>query len=334
MGAIGRALGRGLSAAANTAGDLLAKDYERGQELEANKTLAEHAAALQEKLELQKQKFTGDQNALDRDQRDKQWRGEQKVREDTLAQTGRYQSGQLQNEQTRLAETARHNKALEDAARSTASLAQDRLQWEKGKELDPATKATLSMIEGRMRGADAELAKLDPVAPDYAQRKAQIDNVRAALQAQFYATIGGKDGPPASAAGIPFDAEKGRSDAAKGGNKEGAKPDASGKGPEGSQKPGDKDKRGAQPAAPTPESGASPYEAGEPASGPLGRAVGAVVGALSVDASGRVESSERTVLRNLLALKSSGQLSARQKAELDRLLEKYPDVMGSGRIRK
>lgn len=189
MGALGRAFAKGVSGAANTAAAALFKDYEREGETASKMTLADHAASLQEKLELQRQKFQSGENALTRTAENDRHAADIAQRRTTADQAYASRLAELSGQNAARDEQARHNRAQEGIAARAAAITEARHKVELpplvAKEFELASSRTTSLMKARADAAKdglatpEQLAQYDRAIQDsQAKEQSIIDTVR------------------------------------------------------------------------------------------------------------------------------------------------------------
>lgn len=326
MGALGRALAKGVSGAANTAASALFKDYERQGDTAAKMSLQEHAAALQEKLEAKKQEFQAGESALTRTHE----AGMNTARitsQEGIATKDR--DARVAEAETRSTEANRHNLAIERLQGQSNAISAQRVQLEQARQnfeqsntLDINTKTMLDNITKQQAGVQADIAKLRGDEPDYAQRLEQANKVLSALNTKFEQTLLGRHGPSPQV--TPY--------TEKPPGKPAEKP---------AEKPADRlstERPGGGPPAAAQATGglARRLDAdGNPVEIPGERALGAIGELLNADRDRTSRANEEVLYRNLFARKESGeQLSRENEERLAELEKKYGPRKAGGAIKR
>jgi len=188
MGALGRALAKGVSGAANMGAGLLAKDYERNQDTAARMTLEDHAAALREKLELQRPAFTTGERVATQDYQSNEARlGREHTAAvhatDREAADARAKADRESRERTSGADRA----AADRRAAEARTIDQQRIDLDRRKQaleeegrLPPDVKAQTDTIRERLKGLDSEVTRIRGLndGSSQEQKDAMIEEIR------------------------------------------------------------------------------------------------------------------------------------------------------------
>lgn len=182
MGALGRAFAKGVSGAATAGAGMIYKEHEREQEFSNRASLQDLQNQFNEKLDLQRQKFTGDQAGIGREheltvlskrqefeggQTDKKIAAEDKRSTDERAAA---------LERTRIQEGGANSRAaLANAiAEERNRLDRQKVEFDQAGALDPSSRAEAEFVSKEMTLLNTELNKLDPMSDDFSARTTEI----------------------------------------------------------------------------------------------------------------------------------------------------------------